>query len=159
MQASDITGVDPTVALRLLAVARSIAPCLDSLTGDDAMTAVAIIQGVAAELPAPGSRTCPLTQSRNGTSIGFDAFASAWTAEGRGGATGPVWSHCRLVRRARRDIPGSGRGGEPVAGAAAVTAWGGYFYPHAVSVRRKQATGRHGCDVRPSGGPGGGSAG
>ena len=80
MQASDITGVDPTVALRLLAVARSIAPCLDSLTGDDAMTAVAIIQGVAAELPAPGSRRVR-SQSRNGTSIGFDAFVSAWTPE------------------------------------------------------------------------------
>ncbi len=80
MQASDITGVDPTVALRLLAVARSIAPCLDSLTGDNAKTAVAIIQGVAAELPAPGSRRVR-SQSRNGTSIGFDAFVSAWTAE------------------------------------------------------------------------------
>ena len=80
MQPSDLTGVDEVVARRLLAVARAIAPGLDQLDYDDKETAVAILQGVAAELPAPGSRRVR-SQSRNGTSIGFDAFVSAWTAE------------------------------------------------------------------------------
>lgn len=59
----DLTGVDVTLARRILSVARSIAPCLDSLVdgpGDDdpkpKSDAIAILQGVAGEAKARGSR-------------------------------------------------------------------------------------------------------
>ena len=74
----DIPGIDRPTALRLLAKARSIAPCLDNLEGTDRETAIAILQGVASELPKPGARRIR-TQSRNGTSVGYDGFASAFS--------------------------------------------------------------------------------
>lgn len=52
----DITGVDTTLARRILSVARSIAPCVDSLEGEPKANAVAILQGVAGEAKARGSR-------------------------------------------------------------------------------------------------------
>lgn len=78
----DITGVDRKVAIRLIAVARSIAPCLDSLEGEAWVAAVAIIEGVAAELPTSGSRRVR-SQSRNGTSVSWDASASAFSQDDR----------------------------------------------------------------------------
>ena len=53
---SDLTGVDENLALRVLAAARSIAPCLQSLTGDDRDTAIGILVGVATEAKARGDR-------------------------------------------------------------------------------------------------------
>ena len=79
---SDLTGVDGKVALRLIAVARSIAPCLDTLAGDAKEQAAAILEGVAAELPQAGSRRAR-SQSRNGTSVTWDAYGSAFTDDDR----------------------------------------------------------------------------
>ena len=76
--AEDLTGVDRSVALRVLAEARTIAPCLDSLEGEDQQTAVAILTGVAAEVPTPGSRRVR-SRSRNGTSVTLDPYRSAFT--------------------------------------------------------------------------------
>lgn len=87
MQPSDIPGVDESVARRLLATARSITPCLDELDGEGKATAIAILAGVAAELPLPGSRRVR-SQSRNGTSVAFDSFTSAWSAEDRAALRG-----------------------------------------------------------------------
>lgn len=55
---TDLTGVDQTTALRVLGIARSIAPCLQSLpTGPERDSAIGILIGVglaAAQLPKRG---------------------------------------------------------------------------------------------------------
>ena len=56
MDALDLVGVDPQVALRVLAEARTIAPSLDSLEGAARESAVAVLVAVAAEVPTAGSR-------------------------------------------------------------------------------------------------------
>lgn len=78
----DLTGVEESVARRLIAVARSIAPCIDTIDGDDKLTVVAILDGVAAELPAAGSRRVR-SQSRNGTSISLADMKSAFSDDDR----------------------------------------------------------------------------
>lgn len=78
----DLTGLDEAVARRLIATARSIAPCLDSLVGDAREDAIAILLGVAAELPAPGTGRVR-SQSRNGTSVTWADFSTAFTADYR----------------------------------------------------------------------------
>lgn len=79
--ANDISGVDMMTARRVLAVARTIAPDLDSLAGDAREEAVAILCGVAAESPPPGMRRAR-SQSRNGTSVSWDPY-SAFSSEDR----------------------------------------------------------------------------
>lgn len=82
MRAEDIAGVDYSTALRLFGVAVSIAPCLPSLEGEGKLIAIAILQGVAAELPASGERRIR-SQSRNGTSITLADISSAFTSDDR----------------------------------------------------------------------------
>lgn len=53
---SDLTGVDEDTARLILVVARSIAPCLDSLDGEDRANALSVLRGVAREA-ASMSRT------------------------------------------------------------------------------------------------------
>jgi hypothetical protein len=53
---TDLEGVDETLALRVIATARSIAPCLHTLEGGDRATAIAILRGVAAEAKSRGAR-------------------------------------------------------------------------------------------------------
>lgn len=77
----DLSG-DPARARRVLVLARSIAPCLDSLEGEAQADAIAILDGVIAELPEPGqSRTKSL--SRNGTSLSFADDVSVFSADAR----------------------------------------------------------------------------
>ncbi|MFK4760301.1 hypothetical protein ACI3KS_05135 [Microbacterium sp. ZW T5_45] len=83
MTPNDIGG-DESTARRVLVLARSIAPCIDSFTEDSEQKkdAIAILQGVLGELPAPGSkRTTQL--SRNGTSMSFRDIASAFDDDAR----------------------------------------------------------------------------
>ena len=77
---ADLTGVDETLARRLIATARSIAPCLDALVNEPRADAIAILLGVAAEVPAPGARRMK-SQSRNGTSVGWADYSAAFTDE------------------------------------------------------------------------------
>lgn len=65
IEATDLTGIDETLALRVLGHARSFAPCLDRIGDDptnveqarrDKETAVAILKGVATEARDRGSR-------------------------------------------------------------------------------------------------------
>ena len=79
---SDMNGVDVLVARRVIASARSIAPCLDSLEGEPKADAVAILLGVAAEIPTAGSRRVR-SQSRNGTSVTLLDYDGAFTPEDR----------------------------------------------------------------------------
>jgi hypothetical protein len=79
---SDLPGLDEAVARRLIATARSIAPCLDTLVDEPREDAIAILLGVAAELPAPGTGRMK-SQSRNGTSVAWSDFSTAFTADYR----------------------------------------------------------------------------
>lgn len=52
----DLTGVEELLAVRLIAVARSIAPCVITLPeGPDRKTAIAILRGIAGEAKSRGS--------------------------------------------------------------------------------------------------------
>lgn len=78
---SDIT-TDEDLGRRVLARARVIAPCLDTLTptSENGKTAIAILKGVVAELPAPGEARLR-SLSRNGTSVSMAAIASAFEGD------------------------------------------------------------------------------
>ena len=78
----DLPGMEDAAARRLIAAARSIAPCIDTLEGDLRATAVAILQGVAAEVPAPGTGRVR-SQSRNGTSVTWADYGSAFGKDDR----------------------------------------------------------------------------
>lgn len=52
----DLTGVDELTAHRILAVAHSIAPCLDGLVEEARSRAIAVLCGVAADVLPRGSR-------------------------------------------------------------------------------------------------------
>jgi hypothetical protein len=56
IQSNDLTGIDELMALRILAVARTIAPCLDTLVDSPRAEAIAILRGVAGEAKERGSR-------------------------------------------------------------------------------------------------------
>ncbi|NHI16861.1 hypothetical protein [Microbacterium excoecariae] len=71
-------GPDEQAARRVLARARDLAPCLDSLTGEPQKDALAILKGVYAELPDAGARRAR-SLSRNGTAITYDDAASAFS--------------------------------------------------------------------------------
>lgn len=49
-------GVSEDLGRRILVVARSIAPCLNTLEGEDQKDAIAILKGVAGEAKGRGSR-------------------------------------------------------------------------------------------------------
>lgn len=78
----DLPDLDETLARRLIAAARSIAPCLDTLEGEPRRDAVAILMGVAAEVPSAGTSRMR-SQSRNGTSATWGDFSSAFSADDR----------------------------------------------------------------------------
>lgn len=78
---ADISGVDVDVARRIIVAARSIAPCLDSLEGERKAEAVAILKGVADELPEPGERR--VRAQRIGPSSVDYWDANTWSAEDR----------------------------------------------------------------------------
>lgn len=75
-------GGDEDTARRVMIRARSIAPCLAGLApgSSEGKDAIALLKGVLAELPEPGSRRTR-SLSRNGTSITFDALDSAFDVE------------------------------------------------------------------------------
>lgn len=78
---SDFDGDEDTVR-RVLVLARDIAPCIDSLSGESKKDAIAILKGVIAELPEPGSRRTRAL-SRNGTSMTFAEIESAFDDDAR----------------------------------------------------------------------------
>ena len=78
---NDLDTDDDSLARRVLHQARLIAPCLDSLDGENRETAIAVIDGLIAELPEPGSARVK-SLSRNGTSMTFD-LSSAFTLDVR----------------------------------------------------------------------------
>lgn len=84
IEATDLTGVDENTALRVIAYAISIAPCIDSLPagGRDRKLAVALLVGVGKEMKARGSRQ--LKSQRIGpAAVDYVAVASCFSAEDR----------------------------------------------------------------------------
>lgn len=77
-------GGDENVARRVLALARSIAPCVTKLDPgtEEGKDAIAVLKGVIAELPAAGSARVR-SQSRNGTSVSLADIQSAFSADAR----------------------------------------------------------------------------
>lgn len=77
-------GGDEDTARRLLVLARSIAPCIDSFADDSEprKDAVAILRAVLVEQPAAGSRRTR-SLSRNGTSMTFADVESAFDSDSR----------------------------------------------------------------------------
>ena len=75
-------GADEDLGRRILVRARIIAPCLDSFAdgSEEKRDAIAILKGVIAELPDPGSRRAK-SLSRNGTSISYTEIQSAFDAD------------------------------------------------------------------------------
>lgn len=75
-------GGDEDLARRVLVRARTIAPCIDTFANDSEpqKDAIAILKGVIAEMPAPGSRRVR-SKSRNGTAISYGDVASAFTED------------------------------------------------------------------------------
>ena len=82
LEPSNLPGVSASDARVLIAEARSIAPCLDRLEGEDRLIAIAILTRASAELPEAGSRRLR-SQSRNGASVTLDGFTSAFSAGDR----------------------------------------------------------------------------
>jgi len=56
ISAGDLTGIADGTARRVIAEGRSIAPCLDSLSGEPRNDAIAILEAVARELVGRGSQ-------------------------------------------------------------------------------------------------------
>ena len=56
IEPSDLTGISEDLARRILVVGRSIAPGLNSLTGENRLDAIAILKGIAGEAKGRGSR-------------------------------------------------------------------------------------------------------
>lgn len=78
---SDLTGVEQQLALRILAVARTIAP-LDTLEGSARDEAIAILRGVADEARGRGSRL--VKSQRIGTaSVDYSAAESWFSTDDR----------------------------------------------------------------------------
>lgn len=99
IQPSDIS-TNEDVARRVLVRARGIAPCLDSLDGEAQKDAIAILKGVVAELPEPGTRGTR-SMSRDGSSITYADIASAFSPDDIAG----LRSLCEQTAGTRPPLP------------------------------------------------------
>jgi hypothetical protein len=79
----DLTGVDENVARRIIVAARSIAPCIDSFAdgSEEKKNAIAILLGVAGDLPTSGSRR--VKSQRIGSAAVEYWNANTWLEEDR----------------------------------------------------------------------------
>ncbi len=101
-------GGDEDLARRVLVLARGIAPCIDSFQdgSDEQKNALAILRGVIAEIPKPGSRRTR-SMSRNGTSMSFTDVAAAFTDEDKS-ALRSLCGRTRAADRPRGSFPQAG---------------------------------------------------
>ncbi len=80
IEASDIAGASELTALRVIAFAQTVAPCLQSLEGDQRALAVAVLTGVALELEQRGSRLIR-DQGIGPARVGFVSAESVFTED------------------------------------------------------------------------------
>lgn len=80
----DLAGVEANLARRVIASARSIAPCLDSLAdeSEEKATAIAILLAVAGEVKLRGSRQVA-SQRIGSASVNYRDVGSAFTDDDR----------------------------------------------------------------------------
>lgn len=117
MKPADLDGIDEALARRVLAVARTIAPCLDSFADDseEKATAVAILVAVAGEVRARGSRQVA-SQRIGPAAVSYRDVGSAFTDDDRSALRGlcaatqasaglPVGSFPRPARSLERMWP------------------------------------------------------
>lgn len=83
---TDLVGVDETTARRIIVAARSIAPGIDSVQdgSEDHKNVIAILQGVALEVLARGSRQIH-SQKVGPASITYALVRSSFDADDRAG--------------------------------------------------------------------------
>ena len=102
IQPGDLNVSDTELARRVIVHARTtIAPCLNSLEGDDRLDAIAILSGVAKEALARGARG--ITNQRVGTASVSYGAASSWFTDDD-----------RAALRALSEQAGAGDGSHPV---------------------------------------------
>lgn len=82
IQPDELGVADQTLARRVLAHARVIAPCLHSLDDDARLDALAILQGVAGEAQARGVRSVA-SQSVGTARVTYGSAESWFTADDR----------------------------------------------------------------------------
>lgn len=82
IQPDELRVADQTLARRVLAHARVIAPCLHSLDGDARLDALAILQGVAGEAQARGVRSVA-SQSVGTARVTYGSAESWFTDDDR----------------------------------------------------------------------------
>ena len=84
LEASDLTGVDEGLALRLIGVALTIAPCLDNLVNDTRAkkTAIAILREIAKDSKVRGSRVIK-SQRAGPASVEYVSTASLFSDDDR----------------------------------------------------------------------------
>lgn len=80
MTALFLPDVEEVLAARIIATAKVIAPCLDTLEGDDRATAIAILRGVARD--APTSRNIRSERTLT-ASVDYATVDSWFTADDR----------------------------------------------------------------------------
>lgn len=77
-----LDNVDEDTAWRIIAVARSIAPCIDTVEGDALSQVIAILKGVAGEVKERGSRHIG-SQSVPGAAVRYVDVPSCFFADDR----------------------------------------------------------------------------
>lgn len=101
IEATDLPGVDADLALRIIAVAISIAPCLDALpAGRDRSSAIAILKSIAADAKARGSL---MVKAQRIGPAGVDyADMKSWFSEDDRGA---LRAMCNVAASANANTP------------------------------------------------------
>lgn len=79
---ADITPADESLGRRVLVLARTIAPCLDSLDGEAKKDAIAVLEGVVAGIRMSGGRRVK-SQSSGSSRVEYIVDASAFDADAR----------------------------------------------------------------------------
>ncbi|WP_336642334.1 hypothetical protein [Microbacterium sp. MMO-56] len=89
MTPEDLAGVEANLARRVIASARTIAPCLDSLVAgsEEKLTAIAILLAVAGEVRARGSRQVA-SQRVGAASVAYRDVGSAFSDDDRSSLRG-----------------------------------------------------------------------
>lgn len=75
-------GTDEDLAREVLVIARDIAPCLDSLTGEDEKNALAILRRVYKDIAGRGARFVK-SQSSGSSSVTYTGIESAFDGQPR----------------------------------------------------------------------------
>jgi hypothetical protein len=80
---TDLPGIDEALARRVIAVARSIAPCLDSLEGEAKQDAIAILGSLASEARVRGPRGVKAQRTAS-SSVDYSSVDTWFSEDDRG---------------------------------------------------------------------------